>query len=212
MKVLYHELTLKAAEKNKKNEFLFLQQFYKSGELVFDVGANNGSKALLLAKGGAHIICFEPQPECIATLQANFFQHPNVIIVQKGIADTPGTLKLSICSEASTISTFSEEWKKGRFADYTWDSTIDVEVITLEDAIKEYGTPVYIKIDVEGFEMEVLKGLKTSVPFVSFEFTVENTNRTQQCLEHLQSIGYRWFNVTIGESAYLSFDTWISAD
>ena len=50
-----------------------------------------------------------------------------------------------------------------------FDKKVEVETTTLEELIRSYGRPFYIKIDVEGHEASVLKGLQSVVPFVSFE-------------------------------------------
>ena len=108
-------------------------------------------------------------------------------------------MDFSICSKANTISTFSDQWKKGRFADYQWDKTIKVEVTTLEAVIQKHGVPKYCKIDVEGYEWEVLQGLKSLVPNLSFGYTIEFMDTAKRCVEHLQNLGYVYFNATIGE-------------
>ena len=69
----------------------------------------------------------------------------------------------SVCA-TNTISTFSEEWKQGRFADYKWDRKVIVEVGTLDELSALHGTPKYCKIDVEGFEDRVLTGFFAEAP------------------------------------------------
>jgi FkbM family methyltransferase len=184
----------------------------QEGDLVFDVGANLGAKTEEYLACGARVVCFEPQPNCVSVLEQKFSKNPNVTIVPAGLSDKKGKLELSICSEAPTISTFSEEWKQGRFADYNWDQKVTVDVITLDQAIKDYGVPDYIKVDVEGFELSVLKGLKKPVPFVSFEFTCEFFSRAQEIMGYLQSIGYKHFTYAFGEDRFMSIDQWLSAN
>ena len=113
------------------------------GDLVFDVGANLGAKAERFLATGARVVCIEPQPDCAATLRRKFAGNPNVTVVEKGLAEKPGRREFSICSAANTISTFSEEWKQGRFADYKWDRKVIVEVGTLDELIALHGTPKY---------------------------------------------------------------------
>ena len=63
-----------------------------------------------------------------------------------------------INSKVPTLSTMSDHWKKGRFSNQTWDSEIIVEVTTLDELIKTYGLPSYIKIDVDGIEHLIMRG------------------------------------------------------
>ncbi|HVY70482.1 MAG TPA: FkbM family methyltransferase, partial [Verrucomicrobiae bacterium] len=187
-------------------------QVFASGDLVFDIGANVGAKAERFAAEGAKVICFEPQPNCVATLRNKFTGRSSITVVSAGLAAAKGNLELSICSAANTISTFSSEWKQGRFSDYRWDEKVTVPVMTLDEAIQTYGRPRYAKIDVEGFELEVLRGLSQIVPVVSFEYTAEFLNRAAECLSRLVSLGYRNFNATVGEKMDFVMPGWSTAE
>jgi len=189
----------------------FIQSFFRKGDIVFDVGANVGDKTEVFLSCGAKVICIEPQPDCAAVLRQRFFNNQNVVIEEIGVSEKSGSMNLYVCSTANTISTFSEEWKQGRFSDYTWDKTIPVKVDTLDALIEKYGVPKYCKIDVEGFEFHVLKGLTKQMPlYISFEFAKEMIDTTKQCIAHLKQLGYEHFNVAIGEEPEFYFRDWIS--
>ena len=70
---------------------------------------------------------------------------------------------------------------------------------TLDELIKKFGNPNYIKIDVEGFEHEVILGLTKKSGIVSFEFTSEFINDAHKSIDHLISLGYLDFNYSLGE-------------
>jgi|CZKM01.1.fsa_nt_gi FkbM family methyltransferase len=186
--------------------------FLQPGDLVFDVGANIGRKADDFLAWGANVVCVEPQPECSKVLREKYQANPKVIVLEAGLGERPGRLELSVCSEAPTISTFSEHWKHGRFANYNWDKTAPVEVTTLDRLIRKHGLPQYCKIDVEGFELAVLKGLTHLVPCLSFEFAIEFLAETRACLEYLQFLGYREFNLKLGEAPEMALSAWTSAE
>lgn len=191
----------------------FMQTFFGEGDIVFDVGANVGDKTELFLSCGAKVISIEPNPDCAAVLRRRFFDNQNVIIEEIGLSEKAGLMNFYVCSAASVISTFSEEWKKkSRFSsDYTWDKTIPVKVTTLDALIEKYGVPKYCKIDVEGFEFHVIRGLTKQMPlYISFEFAKEMIDTAKQCIVHLKQLGYERFNVGIGEEPELYFSEWIS--
>lgn len=191
----------------------FFDQFINAGDLVFDVGANIGKKTEQYLAHHARVICFDPQPVCVGILQSKFSTNASVIIVDKGIADTEGTLELALCAQANTLATFSEEEQtKSRFAqhNYYWPSKITVQVTTLDRVIEQYGLPKFCKIDVENFEYEVLKGLTKPIPYISFEYHIEFFEKIRKCILHLMSIGYTKFNFTVGEQLRFASTQWFS--
>ncbi len=200
---------------NKQEVLTFLKQFVKPGDLVFDIGANIGKKADFYLRCGARVVCFEPQPKCLATLHRKFDANKLVAIEPLGLASKEGTATLYQCSAATTISSCSPEWtQEGRFAKhgYKWDKRIKITTTTLDTMIKKYGIPKFCKIDVEGFELDVLKGLSIPIPHVSFESNYECFALTKKCVEHLQSLGYKEFNFAVGERGSFLFTTWLPAE
>ncbi len=188
----------------------FIGKFFSRGDLVFDVGANQGLKTDLYLSAGAKVVCFEPQPHCIEVLTKKYQGNQDVVIVNKGLAAQPGELKLSICDRADVLSTFSDRWKTGRFANQTWEKTVIVEVTTLDEAIQKWGIPKFCKIDVEGFEYQVLQGLSQAIPYLSLEFTIEFIEDAQKCVKHLVGLGYSQFNFTHEDQDQLALSKWIS--
>ncbi len=175
----------------------FYSQFIPRDGLVFDVGANVGDKAAAFLRLGARVVCVEPQPQCVAFMEKRFegqLGNDSLILVGKGLASEPGELELAICDDAPTISTFSRKWQTGRFQEQVWARSEVVPVTTLDCLIDEYGLPCFCKIDVEGFELEVLKGLSKPLPRLSFEFTREFLNDAGDCMRQLTTLGDVTFN------------------
>lgn len=196
-----------------RSDLVFWSSFVKPGDLVYDVGANVGDKAAVFVELGANVVAFEPQPKCSAILRRRFAgRQGQVRVVPVGLADHVGELDLSVCSTATTISSFDAGWTQGRFSNYDWDETIRVAVTTLENCFIDYGTPAFAKIDVEGFEPSVIKGLRSPISCLSFEFTFEFLSRTDECISHLESLGYEEFNFACGEERRLRLPDWISGD
>jgi FkbM family methyltransferase len=179
------------------------------GALVFDVGANIGNKAASYLALGARVVCFEPQPACAQALGARL---PAATVEACALGRQAGEAELMVCDAAPTISTFVDKWRLGRFRDYTWSRTIRVPVATLDAMIEKYGTPDYTKIDVEGFELEVLAGLSRPLPCVSVEFHSEWWEDARACVARLGELGARAFNVADGESEDFALGEWVGAE
>jgi len=87
-----------------------------------------------------------------------------------------------------------------------------VPVTTLDALIGKHSKPVFIKIDVEGFEAEVLAGLTQPVRALSFEFTTIQRDVARACIERCRALGYTRFNSALGESQVLIHEQWVGGD
>lgn len=191
----------------------FYAQFLGRGDLAFDVGANMGNRVDVFVKLGAQVVAVEPQASCQAALTRRYGDHPRVHLVDAGLGPEVGQRVLYVGSE-HTLTTMSPDWidatrRSGRFAAYSWAEQGTVAVTTLDRLIDKYGTPRFCKIDVEGFEVEVLKGLSRPLQVVSLEFAAEFLDRTTQALTMLSRLGARSFNLSHGESYVLALPGWV---
>ena len=107
-----------------------------------------------------------------------------------GLAENVGERVLYIDSKNSATATFSEKYiQHGPFKNRVWEQEIIVPVTTLDDLIRKYGKPDFCKIDVEGYEPNVLQGLNTAIPQISFEYTQGFLDDTKCCLDRLDKLG-----------------------
>jgi FkbM family methyltransferase len=190
----------------------FYMQFFDEDDLVFDIGANIGAMtAAFLRDGAGRVVSVEPQPPFVETLQRKFARTPAVTVVPMAISDRVGEITFSICSEHPSLSTCTEYFKHGRYGNYVWDRQIQVQTTTLDTLIAQFGRPTYCKIDVEGFEETVLKGLSQPLRYLSFEFSREFLNHTANCVQRLEAIGFSEFNAIVNAREELAFDPWLSA-
>jgi FkbM family methyltransferase len=193
----------------------FYSQFISPGDLVFDVGVNIGNRTKIFLKLRAEVVAIEPQNECIHILKSSFGNNTNLTVIEKVLGASEGEAELMI-SNAHTISSLSRDWveavkSSGRFSDYSWKRKKVVKMTTLDKLIDTYGIPSFAKIDVEGFEHELMKGLSKPIRFISFEFTPEFIDSTFKCITHLESLGDVLFNYSIGESMHLALDTYVTS-
>src|SRR6478735_2655 len=167
----------------------FYGAFVGAGDLVFDVGAHVGNRTAVFLELGARVVAVEPQEQCVAELRRSFARNERLTIVPHALAASEGTQRLFV-SDASMLSSLSPEWiegmqASGRFAEFSWDAGPAVETITLDTLIAEHGLPRFCKIDVEGYEEQVLAGLSTAVPMLSLEFQPERLEAAQGCVDRL---------------------------
>lgn len=147
--------------------------------LIFDIGANSGEKTEVYLALGARVVAVEPTPELAAYLRQRYGSNPNVSVVPCAASDTAGTTTLWVVANSpamNTISSKNADILASGVNPRTPDGSppemgqkVIVETKTLDGLIAEYGTPDYIKIDVEGHEREVIRGLSKNVPLISFE-------------------------------------------
>ena len=203
----------------KEREALFRAAFYKEligeGKTIFDVGANVGNRVEAFLRIQSRVVAVEPQPSCVAILQRRFGDNPNLTIVSKALGSSPGTIRLNWSSDADVLASVSDSFVKyaensERFKGVTWEKNCMVEVATLDSLIDLYRMPDFIKLDVEGHEFEVLKGLSKAPACLSFEFTPDFQDNVATCLSACGRIGMTQFNISYGESMRLARTEWIS--
>jgi len=182
-------------------------EFYRSlvlpGSLCFDVGANIGEKSEAMLKSGLRVVAFEPNPLVLPELKARLDGEKDWTLVAAAVGSRAAILTLNAARDHGK-SSLSKELRQEIVGQY------HVPVITLDSAIEEFGNAAYCKIDVEGWELEVMKGLTQPISLMSFEFHLSKAGiaRTIACLARLQEFG-RWLvNISPAESSYFFLKEW----
>lgn len=166
---------------------VFYRNLIKPGDLVFDVGANYGSKAEVFLKLGARVVLVEPDRRSCRILRQRFVRWQNVTLEERAVAERPGTLVLHCAEPGSAYNTLSEKWRDVSHGN--GGDSYPVEVTTLDDLITKHGLPEFLKIDVEGYEREALRGLSSAVRAISFEANLpEFRDETIECLQKLEML------------------------
>lgn len=182
---------------------IFYSQIIKPGDIVFDIGANLGNRTEVFLKIGAKVLCVEPNIRLVKKLINKFgFK---IIVEQAGVGAKPELLNLNV-GTSSTISSFSEHFisiaGKDRFSEFSWNDKILCRIITLDKLIEKYGKPSFIKIDIEGYEIEALKGLSTSIDCISIEYNVPDfIDQLNKCVKQFHYLNENCtFNYSIADS------------
>lgn len=197
-------------------------------DLIFDIGANMGEKTDVFLKLGARVVSVEPDGACTAILQDRFLEYrlrPRpVTVVGKAVSDKIGTERMWIDGPGSAVNTISRKWadelkehkqdfKHGNYG-LDFSRSEQVETTTIEELIRLHGVPYFIKIDVEGHELSVLRGLQHPIPFLSFEVNLRGFRQEGiECVRVLHRLKQDGsFNYTPDCSSGLVLKGWLGSD
>ena len=192
--------------------------FVREGDLVFDVGAHLGDRSIAFAALGARVVALEPQPRVARWLRRTVGRNERIEVRAEAVGARPGVDRLAISRRTPTVSTMSESWRVGivevnpGFRSVRWEASVEVPVVTLDGLIESYGVPSFCKIDVEGYEAEVLAGLSQPLAALSVEFVAGHLETAEACVRRLQALGPYRFNVILGEARDFVFDEWHKAE
>lgn len=157
-----------------------LSKYISESSLVFDVGSNIGQYALWFSHLAPHgrVICYEPDSKNFAFLSFNvlFNRRENIELCKCGLGD-------SISEQTFYRDTITGGRSGSLGVEFVNDkyegATESIRVSTLDEQVERFGVPDFVKIDVEGFEYSVLKGLTQVSPTTSFFVEVRDTSATK---------------------------------
>lgn len=175
--------------------------------LIFDIGYNEGhfTQELLKLYPKAKVIGVDANKELLQGSNDERITQLWALVCDRDMSTSPFNVMTQ-----SAFSSASADWcKRARNASALQVKHVDqVPTITLDKLIAIYGVPDLLKVDVEGFELEVFKGLKEYHPMkILFEFHEETMDQTIACIRYLQALGYsKWSYVdhTSGSEEYMT--------
>ncbi|QIR39573.1 FkbM family methyltransferase [Tolypothrix sp. PCC 7910] len=183
-----------------------LSNIYRQYPVVFDVGANVGlwSSQILKYQPHAQLFQFEPSETCILEIQK--LNLPNSTLIPCAIGKMEGITYLYSSSQTDGSASLYQR-KDGRFKDYKYQK-YSVSITTIDKVIADYSIEFvdFMKMDIEGHEMEALLGASQSlnenkIGAISFEFGSGNINsRTffRDFWHLLQEKGFEIYRITPG--------------
>lgn len=154
----------------------------KPGDLAVDCGANMGVVTQWLAATGADVVAFEPDPFAFKTLEQKFAKLPNVTLNNAAVGVGSGTVRLMRADNfgdnpegASVKSTILDG---GRRIDA--ENAIEVPLIDFPswvvDQVKTRGEVAFIKMDIEGAELDILEKMDAEQLFQNVRCLVAETH------------------------------------
>lgn len=189
------------------------QPFIQPGTVAFDIGAHLGDRSAAFHALGAKVVALEPQPD-LAKWFKRLINQPTITLLPLAAGPMAGFAEISISPGNPTLSTLATEWREqigernAGFSQVRWEQRLRVPVTTLDALIDEYGEPSFIKIDVEGFEAQVLAGLSRPVAALSVEFVAGFLEISHDCVSHLSRLGDYRYNAVVGEQRHFQWTEW----
>ena len=179
---IYQRLFKPAVIKQHKKEVNLYSRILGKCNLIFDIGANDGHKTAAFLELSKHVVSCEPDSLNYQILKTRFRDDKRVDVLNLAVFNAIGELTLHRNGEGSAFNTLNKQWIEilEKDNEERWNEkivfddqlSIDVKTTTLDDLINKFGKPDFIKIDVEGSELEVLEGLSNKVAAISFECLV----------------------------------------
>ncbi|MDZ4395128.1 FkbM family methyltransferase [Cypionkella sp.] len=154
----------------------------RAGDLVMDCGANMGVVTELLAATGADVLAYEPDPYAFSILEEKFVNTPNVTLINAAVGVGAGTIRLMRADNfgdnpdgASVKSTIMDG---GRRIDA--ENAVEVTLLDFPTLVREHvaarGEIAFIKMDIEGAELEILETLDRDDLFTNIRALVVETH------------------------------------
>lgn len=161
--------------------------------ILFDIGANAGGATAIGLSKGYKVIALDAAPKIFKTLVKNYIYNPNVIPLKYAVSDSDyKTVNFYETVDTDALSTLNLEWLTSDTMPYNGFRyrTIKASTITIDTLAKKYGEPDLIKIDVEGAEWSVLKGMTKYHNELTLEWTIQTMKEHEKQLDYLYTLGY----------------------
>lgn len=161
--------------------------------ILFDVGANRGDAVIAGLQKDYNVIALEPAPRIYAELVKNFIYNPKVKPIRMAVSDVSYQRIEFYEAAEDGLSTLNKGWLTDETLPYAGKPfrTIRANTITIDSLAEIYGEPDLIKIDVEGAEWSVFKGMTKYHGMLTFEWTDVTLEEHEQQITYLKDLGYK---------------------
>ncbi len=163
--------------------------------LIFDLGFHNGDDTDFYLRKGFSVVAVEANPSLVeegVSRFSKFYKEKKLILLNKAVSNSQGSINFYIHPNKSDWSSCD---KKMAESDGSLSREVSVPAISFNDLCKEYGTPWYAKVDIEGCDLmvaEQLSNLENKPPYISFEISKKDY---AGIFSSLQLAGYKKFQL-----------------
>lgn len=160
--------------------------------LFFDVGANRGDATEVALAKGYEVVALEPGP-IYSQLVRRYIYDTRVFCLRNAVSDTDSAYVDFYAAEEDGLSTLNKDWLTAENMPYAGKpyKIIKANTVTLDTLARLYGEPDLIKIDVEGAEWQVLRGMTRKYGTLTLEWTFATLDQHEAQMDYLYEIGYR---------------------
>ena len=133
---------------------------------LVDVGANQGdfTRAVTTLAKPHRVYAFEPQAGCLDALREILSRVPEGVLIEKAVGDREGSIEINVTRNDKLASVLVPDQRAASgypAGDFEVANTVEVGVTTLDQALAEVEIIELLKIDVQGFERQVLQGAQS---------------------------------------------------
>ncbi len=173
------------------------------GDLIYDIGMHKGEDTKYYLQKGYRVIAVEANPALAQQVGAelrSYIDAQKLIILNIGIAPQEGSMTFYRNDHELEWSSFDKAIGTRNNTPFT---ELQVRCRTAASIFEEYGTPYYLKIDIEGYDPICINGINTTVevpPYISCEAS------SLECLDALIAKGYTRFKLINQARNFTAFD------
>lgn len=170
-------------------------------QMIFDIGMHEGQDTDFYLRKGFKVVAVEANPALAASAARRFaaaIASAQLTIVNKAIADVPGTIEFYINEKLSVWGTASRDWMERNAKLGAPSTMIEVPTMSMAALFSAYGMPYFMKVDIEGYDQLCIRALidRDDRPdFTSIESHAWLYDETLADLELLRQAGYTKFKI-----------------
>ena len=184
--------------------------------LCFDIGANRGDATYAALEKGYKVIAIEAAPRVYGQLVKNFIYNSNVRPIRFAVSNTNNETVEFYEAAEDGLSSLNKDWLTDETMPYAGKPyrTVQATTITVDRLAQIYGAPDLIKVDVEGAEWNVFKGMTKKYGTLAFEWTDVTIPEHTEQLKYLSELGYTDFSIQFIEHHLQEpeVDSWLPID